>query len=53
MIMIKKKIIIKCSGSGYVLDVPESNTKEGAQLITYDIHGGDNQVWNITDILIY
>ena len=49
MIMIKKKIIIKCSGSGYVLDVPESNAKEGAQLITYDIHGGDNQVWNITD----
>jgi hypothetical protein len=33
--------------SGRCLDVPGSTTAEGAQLIVFDCHGGNNQIWGL------
>jgi len=35
------------SGAGYCLDVPGSNTGNGVDLIVWECHNGDNQLWTI------
>ncbi len=34
---------------GKALDVAEEGSENGAQVIQWDYHGGENQLWNFCD----
>jgi len=42
-------VSIRCEASGGVIDIPGGEAKVGIKLITYNHHGGDNQVLIIND----
>jgi len=41
----KQKVVIRCEGSGEVIDIPGATSKPKTKLLVYDFHGGDNQTW--------
>jgi hypothetical protein len=45
--------VIKSMVNGMVLDVKESETGSGAEVILWPFHGGDNQLWEYKDHMFY